>query len=58
MSAELKLATQQEAFSAHFRHQEEGSRQISRMVSLEGAGEEVEELKLSEEEDSRTVRIN
>ena len=58
MSAELKLATQHEAFPAHFKHQEEGIRHISRMVSLEGAGEEVEELRLSEEEDSRTVKIN
>lgn len=45
-------------FPAHFRHQEEGIIHISRMTRLEEARDEAEEMKLSEEEDSRTMRIN
>ena len=58
VTAELKLATQQDMFPVHFRHQEEGIRQISKVASLEEAGDEFEEIKVNEDDGSRTVKIN
>lgn len=58
MSAELKLATQQNMFLAHVRRQEDGSKHISRMVVLNEVKDKEEEMKLSEEEGAKTVKIN
>ena len=58
VTAELKLATQRTMFPAHFRHQEEGVRQVAKEASLEKGGNEEEEVKLGEGDDEKTIRIN
>ena len=58
MTAEFKLASQQNMFPTQFRHQEEGIRQISKAAGLEEAGDESKEMELSEGDSSRTVKIN
>ncbi|MCO5599100.1 hypothetical protein L7F22_053200 [Adiantum nelumboides] len=42
--ADLKLATQQEMFPAHFKEQEEGSRHVDNVASLEVTGDEIKEI--------------
>ena len=45
-------------FPTHFRHQEEGTRKISKVESLEEAGDELEEMELNKEGESKIVKIN
>ena len=56
VTADLKLAAQQDRFPAHFRHTEEGSRQLENLASRGVTGDEVEEVPVDSEQ--RTVRIN
>ena len=44
-------------FPAHFRHQEEGIRQLNKEADQEVAGHRVEEVQLGDEV-KRTVRVN
>ena len=49
----MKLAAQQGMFPAHFRHKEEGIRQVYKEAGQEVAGEEVQ----VGDEEKRTVRV-
>ena len=53
----MKLAAQQGMFPAHFRHKEEGIRQLYKEAGQEVAGDEVEEVQVGDEE-QRTVHAN
>lgn len=45
-------------FPAHFRHQEEGGRQVAKEANLKEGGNKEEEEKLIGGDDEKTVRIN
>lgn len=58
IAAELKLATQQSGFPAELEHQEEGSRQVSKMGGSNGAGNVTGVRKLRKENGTITIKIN
>ena len=53
----MKLAAQQGMFLAHFRHKEEGIRQVYKEAGQEVAGDEVDKFLVGDEEKT-TVRVN
>ena len=59
MTAELKLAAQQDLFPASFKQEESGRREITKETILEHAENETEEMVVSQEgQEEKTGRVN